>query len=232
MSSLRPVYMPIVCVQDKSLLASEALLRLGNDPVAHIDFLTDAEASGEIFRVDSWMLQQAAETVRQYGASLAVNVSPVTITSALDVYLQTLAEHRDAVPNLIFEITETRPFFSLSELLRFSAAVRDLGGRLSLDDFGAGYASLDLVPSVQPDFVKLSKEYLDRVLVDPGLLELLRRRLPAQCSLIAEHIDSDDKMRFLRANGVQYAQGYLIGRPKPLENLDIQKYLKADHTIN
>lgn len=224
--------MPIICVQDASLLASEALLRLGNDPVAHIDFLTDAEESGEIFRIDSWMLQQAAETVRKYDASLAVNISPVTIMSALDVYLQSLAEHRDAVSNLIFEITESRPFYSTTELLRFSAAVRDLGGRLSLDDFGAGYASLDLVPSVQPDFVKLSKEYLDRVLADPGLLELLRSQLPANCSLIAEHIDSDDKMRFLRANGVQYAQGYLIGRPKPLENLDIHKYLKADNTIN
>ena len=220
MGSLRAVYMPILDVVDNRLLALEALLRLsGGDPQGHIPFLEEAEESGEIHRVDMWMLQHVCAQMDRMDIEpkVSINISPVTVETASDLYLQAADRLSEYAPRLIFEITETRPMMSMDALAKFTSRIHQMGGVIALDDFGSGYASLDLVPAMCPDYIKLSDGYVRMMQADPDLVSDLKKLLPAGCELIAEHVDSVSKLNFMRNYGIRYAQGYLVGRPLPLE---------------
>lgn len=214
----RAVFMPIVGVSGRPLLALEALLRIGDHPSQHIAYIERAEQSGDIYQADIWMLNAASAVLRQLKAGMvSVNVSPVTLEKSIDRYLLAIELNGDVVPRLIFELTEGVPIFDVGKVLRFVEKVKEFGGKIAMDDFGDGYASLDLLPELEPSYLKLSKGFLDAAMADPSMVVMLRNLLPKGCELIAEQIDSLTKLSFLRQVGIEFAQGYLIGKPHALD---------------
>ncbi len=122
---------------------------------------------------------------------------------------------------LTFEITETALIGNLSEARYFADRVRDLGCELALDDFGSGYASFRYLRIFPIDLVKIDGEYVVD-LVRNTQDQVLVRALVQVCQAygihtVAEFVQDEPTLRLLRELGVDYVQGYLIGRPSPLE---------------
>jgi EAL domain-containing protein (putative c-di-GMP-specific phosphodiesterase class I)/CheY-like chemotaxis protein len=153
----------------------------------------------------------------QKGLFLSVNVSPTTLRTAA---------FRKAIANaeagrIVVEVTEHVPVEDYDALNDALGRVRALGVRLAIDDAGAGFASLRHILRLDPDYVKLDRSLIDDIERDrshqalaAGLISFGKK---IGAGIIAEGIEREPQLRALRELGVTCGQGYLLGRPGPLE---------------
>jgi Amt family ammonium transporter len=158
-------------------------------------------------------------------ASFAVNLSGSSLGSP-DM-LQTLRDtlQRSGVPPacLVFEITETAAIAHLEDSVRWMKSLRDLGCRFSLDDFGSGLSSYAYLKNLPIDYLKIDGSFIrpmDQDALSRAIVESIND-IGHQMGLrtIAEHVETDSILEAVRAAGLDFAQGYKIGRARPLAEL-------------
>jgi diguanylate cyclase (GGDEF)-like protein len=220
---LQPRYQPIIEVASGRVSHYEALARLVNGDLV-LDagrFIPHAERLGVIGEVDCAMLVAVLETLRaRPDVTLATNISgdsvnnPSIVTRMLDI----IAAHADVSPRLVLELTESVALHDYHDAHDFFHAARVFGCRIAIDDFGIGYSSLQHLTRLKPDYLKLDGSLLARA--DNDTREMLRAVQALASALgapmVAEHVDSEAKLELLRQLGVNYAQGWLIGRAEEL----------------
>ncbi|MEV4277815.1 EAL domain-containing protein [Actinoplanes xinjiangensis] len=218
---------PILELQSNRVTRHELLLRVldeADGPQSPIQVLDTAERLDAIFDIDLWVVERAMRlAAEQPGLCLQVNLSGRSVGDPrLTNEVEKLLERYRVDPaQLTFEITETALIGNLSEARRFADRVRDLGCGLALDDFGSGYASFRYLRLFPIDLVKIDGEYVVD-LVDNPQDQVLVRALVQVCQAygihtVAEFVQDEATLRMLRELGVDYVQGYLIGRPSPVE---------------
>ncbi|GAA4598291.1 PAS domain S-box-containing protein [Actinoplanes octamycinicus] len=217
---------PILELQTNQVTRHELLLRVldeGDGPQSPIQVLDAAERLDAVFDIDLWVVERAMRlAVEQPGMGLQINLSGRSVgdprlTAEVE---RLLTEYRVNPTQLTFEITETALIGNLSEARRFADRIRDLGCSLALDDFGSGYASFRYLRLFPIDLVKIDGEYVVD-LVDNPQDQVLVRALVQVCQAygihtVAEFVQDEPTLRMLRELGVDYVQGYLIGRPSPV----------------
>ena len=217
---------PILELQTNKVTRHELLLRVLDEtdgPQSPIQVLDTAERLDAIFDIDLWVVERAMRlAAEQPGLCLQVNLSGRSVGDPrLTTEVEKLLERYAVDPaQLTFEITETALIGNLSEARRFADRVRDLGCGLALDDFGSGYASFRYLRLFPIDLVKIDGEYVVD-LVDNPQDQVLVRALVQVCQAygihtVAEFVQDEATLRMLRELGVDYVQGYLIGRPAPV----------------
>ena len=220
---------PILELMTNAVTRHELLLRVLDEsgvPQSPVHVLDTAERLDAVFDIDRWVVDR---TLRLAGERpdlhLQINLSGRSVGDPrLSAEVERLIERYAVNPERItFEITETALIGNLSEARRFTDRVRDLGCELALDDFGSGYASFRYLRLFPIDLVKIDGEYVAD-LADNPQDQVLVRALVQVCQAygihtVAEYVQDDATLRLLREFGVDYAQGYLIGRPKPVEVL-------------
>jgi PAS domain S-box-containing protein len=217
---------PILELQTNRVTRHELLLRVldeSDGPQSPIQVLDTAERLDAIFDIDLWVVERAMRlAAEQPGLCLQVNLSGRSVGDPrLTNEVEKLLERYRVDPaQLTFEITETALIGNLSEARRFADRVRDLGCGLALDDFGSGYASFRYLRLFPIDLVKIDGEYVVD-LVDNPQDQVLVRALVQVCQAygihtVAEFVQDEATLRMLRELGVDYVQGYLIGRPSPV----------------
>lgn len=201
----------------------ECLMRMLDDdgqPVPAGLFLPAAEQLGIIRKLDRHTIELAlAELESTPDIHLAVNVSGMTATdpAMLALILSMVDAHAHVAERLTFEITETVAMLDFDETVRFVSKLRDLGCRVAIDDFGAGYTSFRHLKSLVVDMVKIDGQFVqglasnaeNQLFVDT-LLELARG---IGVSVVAECVETEAEATALRQRGVDYLQGYLFGAP-------------------
>ncbi|GIF12609.1 EAL domain-containing protein [Actinoplanes teichomyceticus] len=217
---------PILELQTNRVTRHELLLRVldeADGPQSPIQVLDTAERLDAVFDIDLWVVERAMRlAAEQPGMGLQINLSGRSVgdprlTAEVE---RLLAQYRVDPQQLTFEITETALIGNLSEARRFADRIRDLGCSLALDDFGSGYASFRYLRLFPIDLVKIDGEYVVD-LVDNPQDQVLVRALVQVCQAygihtVAEFVQDDATLRMLRELGVDYVQGYLIGRPSPV----------------
>ncbi|MBW6432352.1 EAL domain-containing protein [Actinoplanes hulinensis] len=217
---------PILELQTNRVTRHELLLRVideSDGPQSPIQVLDAAERLDAVFDIDLWVVERAMRlAAEQPGLCLQVNLSGRSVGDPrLTNEVEKLLERYRVDPaQLTFEITETALIGNLSEARRFADRVRDLGCGLALDDFGSGYASFRYLRLFPIDLVKIDGEYVVD-LVDNPQDQVLVRALVQVCQAygihtVAEFVQDEATLRMLRELGVDYVQGYLIGRPAPV----------------
>ncbi len=211
----------------------ELLLRLRTEDgevVLPGAFLDVAERSGLIRAIDRWVVRQAigivaAEMAAGRQITLEVNLSGKSITDAELLPLIARELHGSGIDPgaLVFEITETAAIADIEEARRFIATLKELGCRFAIDDFGVGFSSFYYLKHLPVDYLKIDGSFvnnLPRDLVDQHLVKAIvevARGLAKQT--IAEFVGDDQTVRLLRQFGVDFAQGYHTGRPRPVSEL-------------
>ena len=222
---------------------AEVLLRMRHSDGSLIPpgaFLPAAERFHLASRVDRWVLKRAIDWMRALPApelisNLSVNLSGQSVGDrSFHGWANELLHMAgpDVCAKLCLEITETAAVTNLADATLFIQGVRAAGVKVSLDDFGAGASSFGYLKSLPVDFLKIDGQFI-RNLVDDPLDETTVRCFRDIAKLlglktVAEFVDKDALMTRLREIGVDYAQGFLIHRPEPLDKLITTTALLVD----
>ena len=206
---------------------SEILLRLrGEDGelLSTPSFIAAAERYHLIRTIDRWVVEEALQAIGRKGGDrvYAVNLSGQSIGDPgfLD-YLLARVRHGPVSPSrLCFEITETASIANLARARQFITALKEVGCRFVLDDFGSGVSSFAYLRSLPVDFLKIDGESVRHLSSDPVQHALVQsiHQVGHLMGLvtIAESVEDEETWEALRAMGVDYGQGYWLGMPEPL----------------
>ena len=222
---IQTVFQPVVSLASGRIHGYEALARFPQSPErGPLAWFTQAYRCGYGPRLEARAVEAALATSdRPEGTFLSVNLSPEALCSP-----QVQAVLPDDLSDLVIEITEQEPVVDEAALQEALTEVRRRGGRVAVDDAGAGYAGLRQVMNVHPDLIKLDRslvEGVDSDLAKAALIDsLVRFARRTGAEVCAEGIERVEELRTLADLDVTYGQGYVLARPArawPLVAFDV-----------
>ena len=216
-------YQPLVSAQTEEVIFYESLLRMRTRDGKLIPagaFVADVEQLGLMRTIDRRVLEMALDDLERYpSVTLAINISGLTAAdrSWLRALIARLKGRPQLAARLIVEITETAALHDVEESARFVTAVRDLGCRVAIDDFGAGYTTFRHLKSLTVDIVKIDGSFVRNITESKENQLFLRNLLDlAQTyglSTVAEFVETAEDAAYLAQEGVDLLQGYYYGKP-------------------
>ena len=222
---------PLVDLASGSVLGAEALVRLhtaASELVGPDEFIPVAERSGLIVPVERWVMAQALGTLASWQAAglpwrLAINISPQHLEQEqlADELLSLQEQYGVDLGALSVEITETVLLKAHARAHHNLTRLQQAGVTIALDDFGTGYSSLAWLSELPIDQVKIDRSIIARVTEDRRTAALVRGFVQVfqdlDLDVVAEGIETDAQHHTLLAMGCAVGQGFLFGRPTPLE---------------
>jgi len=223
-------YQPILDASSGNLVGAEALLRWqcpARGQVQPGEFIALAEESGIIVPLGEWVLQRAAADLMQWDQAglvlrnLSVNVSTVQFR-ATD-FAKNMRKFMNSNPHLAsrlnIEITENIFMDEWLEPGKQLKLFRELGVGIAIDDFGTGYSSLGYLKRFPVDTIKIDRSFVSDVTNDPedaALCEaIIAMAHHLRIKVVAEGVETEQQLQFLRESGCDLVQGYLFSRPLP-----------------
>jgi diguanylate cyclase (GGDEF)-like protein len=232
-NALTLVYQPKVAMETRSVRSLEALVRWTHPQLGVVspgEFVPLAERMGGTRRLTSWVLGAA---IRQMGEwrragldlELAVNLSaPDILDPGLgDEILQTLRTHRVDSTALLLEITESAVMHDPQLAARHMQLLRIAGVRFAIDDFGTGHSSLSQLSLLPVDELKIDRSFVMDARAGTDAATIITSTIGLAHSMglrvVAEGVEEPEAWNLLRRLGCDYAQGYLISRPLPADDV-------------
>ncbi|BCG64301.1 MAG: two-component system, chemotaxis family, CheB/CheR fusion protein [Methyloprofundus sp.] len=226
---------PIVPIANPSLsLSYEVLLRMQmrDGTVAPPGaFLPAAERYNSIVRIDRWVVSHTLQWLALHADNLqninaiAINLSGASLgdEAMLAYIVQQLVDGDVPAEKIKFEITETAAIANLHDATVFMQTLSELGCRFALDDFGSGLSSFAYLKNLQVDLLKIDGMFVKDMLDDPIDFEMVKsiNQIGHVMGLetIAEFVENEQILDKLREIGIDYAQGYHLGKPQPIASL-------------
>lgn len=203
--------------------SEELLLRMigrNGEIIPPDQFLPVAERYGLITEIDRWVIERAVRLAANGNRLIEANLSAASIEEPdLVEFIERLIRQEGADPaNIVFEITETALMNDLTAGTEFARRLREIGCGLALDDFGTGYGSFTYLKNLPLSYVKIDREFVRDLTTNAAN----RHVVAAIVSLaeafgletIAEGVENEETLALLRTAGVDYAQGFHLGRPE------------------
>ncbi|GGY37585.1 putative bifunctional diguanylate cyclase/phosphodiesterase [Pseudoduganella albidiflava] len=233
-------YQPQFACASGELVGVEALLRWRHPEHGQIspaEFIPIAEESGLIVQLGSWVLQRACAEVAGWqraggpALTLAVNMSARQLREPgfIEDVTRALSDSGLAPGRLELELTESVLMEDVSGAISFMQAVRALGVRLAIDDFGTGYSSLAYLQTFPINQLKVDRSFV-QLLPQRGetiILAVLALARGFGLTVVAEGVEEQRQLDWLRHAGCDVVQGYLLGAPMAADVL-AARYLKLD----
>src|SRR6201996_1100045 len=220
---LKLAYQPILQARSRKVSHYECLIRMVKPDGSVLTaghFVPAAEQMGIVHLVDRFALEATVTRLKAHqNLTLAVNVSGTAATDP--VWLQSFVDYvraeKDVAPRLIVELTETAALHHFEENAHFVSQLRELGVRVAIDDFGAGYTSFRNLQMLHVDTVKIDGSYVADLSQSPENQVFVRTLVGLARSFdiktVAEWVGSDDDAALLQTFGVDYFQGFHFGEP-------------------
>lgn len=228
------VYMPIFACKDSSIVAVEVLLRCHSPALKGYgpdQFIPVAEATGLIKDIDLWVIDNALEAQgvlqkeHSFSGKICINISGVELHNELfSEQVKNLLEHHQIKPNCVeLEVTETAFVAGDVTCLKTLNALNELGVSLALDDFGTGYTAFNQLIHYPAHCLKIDRSFVNdlfserearnkMVMIIQSLAKLYDLRV------IAEGVETEAQMTYLKELGCDWAQGYYLSRPLPWDD--------------
>ncbi len=219
-------FQPIVTDPDQVPSKFECLIRMKGQDGEEIpapEFIPAAERLGLVHLLDRRVLEMAINTlVNCPNINLAVNISMETVKDYVwaERYIALIRENQNVASRITVELTETQVVDAVDASIEFVSSIKKLGCDFAIDDFGAGYTSFRILKALDIDVLKIDGSFVtgvassrDNQLFVRTLLDLARN---FGMKTVAEWVDNDADAMLLKGLGVDYLQGYLIGKPQVL----------------
>lgn len=231
-------YQPQVSTRARDLVGFEALVRWAH-PVRGLvspgDFIPIAEETGLIVPLGEWVLRTACREAARWtkGLKVAINLSPRQFQQAdlPERILAILSETGLSPDRLELEVTETVIINDMARALGILRRLKAFGISIAMDDFGTGYSSLATLQAFPFDKIKIDRSFVGRVEESEQAAVIVRSVIGLGRSLgmgvVAEGVETDEQMRFLAEEACDEAQGYLLGRPQPIERFGDAVYRRV-----
>ncbi len=217
---------------DHHLRGFEALARLKDDNgkfISPADFIPVAEKTGLVDRIDMRVFELAvqfignvtAETGADITMSVNVSVRHLMKNNFIDDIRRVLRNYNVSPSIIEIEITESIMIDSADNALQRIDELKQLGFKVAIDDFGTGYSSLSYLNSFPTDMLKIDKSFIDNMSLNESSKQYVAMIISIGHTLdlkvISEGVESDDQVNVLKSIGCDYIQGYVWGKPMPLE---------------
>ncbi|MGD9386190.1 MAG: EAL domain-containing protein, partial [Thioalkalispiraceae bacterium] len=237
-------YQPQVDISTSRIIGVEALLRWNHPELGLIspaDFIPILEETGLIVPVGEWVLQQACSDVRYLSTSdsdkfeVAVNISAKQLNEpTFNGMLASIINDCNLGKNQIqLEMTESILMRYDTDVVDTLNKIRQQGISIALDDFGTGYSSLSYLKRFPIDTIKIDRSFIRDIKTDPDDAALTSAIIAMGKSLelqvIAEGVETDEQLEFLRQQDCDAIQGFLISKPQPIA--DLNEVLNASDTL-
>jgi diguanylate cyclase (GGDEF)-like protein len=219
---------PVRDLRRNRIAGYEALLRMKDERgeiIFPADFLAIAERFGLIHDIDRWVVRRAIFVASKLnlaakGLRLEINLSGKAFTDQklLPLIKREFDENKISPGIFIFEITETASIENISAATYFIDNLKEMGCRFAIDDFGIGFSSFNYLKHLPVDYLKIDGSFICNLPKSSVDRHLVRAMVEVACGIgkqtIAEYVDSEETVLLLKEYGVDYAQGYYIGKPK------------------
>jgi EAL domain-containing protein (putative c-di-GMP-specific phosphodiesterase class I) len=224
---VRSVYEPIVDVASRTVFGYEALARgpEGTDLHSAAALFSRAEDEDLMFQLDCLCRRSGLDGARDFpaDAKLFLNIRPTTIFDPAfqaEALSGTLEGCSLQPSDVVLEISEQESIASFEIFREVRDYYRKLGFQIAMDDVGSGYASLEAVIELSPEFIKVDRAFVAGVDEDPARQELLRALLAVSkqigARVIGEGLDTLEELETLGRLQIPFGQGWLFGKPHPL----------------
>ncbi len=218
---------PIVDLASGKVLQHELLIRMVNaegEIIAPDSFLPAAEEYGLITEIDRWVVKETAR-LAALGHAVEFNLSAKSVADRgmLERITSALEEFGAPASNIVCEITETALVRELGAAEEFVRGLNDLGIKVALDDFGAGYGGFAYLKRLPVSYLKIDREFVsdlaDEVSSQHVVSAVVNLAKAFGMRTVAEGAENDDTVRLLRELGVDHVQGFVAGRPAPIATI-------------
>ncbi len=235
-NQLKVYFQPIINLATGRIYKAEALLRWQHPErgmVSPMDFIPLAEESGLIHEIGDWVFRESARWAQRWSSQFAgnfqisVNKSPAQFREGSgnsNAWLAHLQELGLSGKHILVEITEGLLLNAEHDITDKLLAFRDAGIQVAIDDFGTGYSSLSYLKKFDIDYLKIDQSFVRNLTTDSNDMALCEAIIVMAHKLglkvIAEGVETEEQRVLLTRAGCDYAQGYLLSRPIPPEELE------------
>jgi diguanylate cyclase (GGDEF)-like protein/PAS domain S-box-containing protein len=224
-------FQPIYSMNDMTMVGIEVLLRCkdtGECPDIG-ELISIAETTGQIVSIDRWVIDNAfmfiKENLENKNIVTSINLSAKSVNSwgIMDFLKANLKDYKLNPQNIKFEITEHSLIDDIDYSKKLIEELKKIGFKISLDDFGTRYSSINYLVNMPFDTLKIDKSYIDKIIERKNSRTIVE--LIIKCSkelgldTTAEGIESEEQFRILKDLGCDLAQGYLLNKPMDIEKL-------------
>ncbi len=216
-------------------------MRPGHGMVPPGDFIPIAERSGLILEIERWVLTQACERLVAWkqrdpdcSRRIAVNISGRHLSDGdLLADIDAVLGMTGADPTMLeLELTETKLLEDMDRAKKVLGELRSRGITIAIDDFGTGYSSMTYLRELPIDCIKIDRSFValatehgyDSTIVEALLM--IGRTL--NVTVVAEGVETEEQLEYVRARGCQLAQGFLLARPMPIEDAEAYIFAATD----
>jgi EAL domain-containing protein (putative c-di-GMP-specific phosphodiesterase class I) len=222
---VRVVSQPIIGLSSDEVHAEELLVRMATkqgELLLPEAFLPAAERHGLMPRIDRLMVEHAA-ALASCGRAVHVNLSATTIADDgfFGDVLATVRRHGANPRKITFEITETAAASDLGSAARLGRKLATSGFRIAIDDFGSGWGAFRYLRILPVSIIKIDREFIRDLRRRPNAARLVRGVADLARGLghrtVAEGVEDERTLGMVRTLGVDYAQGFFLGAPRPVE---------------
>jgi EAL domain-containing protein (putative c-di-GMP-specific phosphodiesterase class I)/GGDEF domain-containing protein len=224
--NISPLFQPIIDISNATVFGHEALIRgpVGTKLHSPISLLSSSHLAGLLPEVESLcretVLSRYSESKNQN--KLFVNISPTCLmltNSQFEFNIKQLESYNLKPSDIVIEITEGSTVNDFSFLKDTVARYKAYGFGIALDDLGEGFSSLRLWSEIYPNFVKIDKHFITNIQNDPIKQEFVRaiQKIATESGglTIAEGVETRDELAVIKDLKINFAQGFLLGRPMP-----------------
>jgi diguanylate cyclase (GGDEF)-like protein/PAS domain S-box-containing protein len=223
-------YQPKVDLRTNRVSGLEALIRWqqpGRGYISPMQFIPVAEETGLIGKIGEWVVKDVCRQITEWDAQgiaqtpVAINLSPRQLIEGhiTEMFSRILAETGTSAGRIVLEITETAMMQDIKKAATILEELRHLGLQIAVDDFGTGYSSLAYLKRLPINTIKIDRSFVRDVTIDTDDAAITRTIIAMGHNLglkvVAEGVETNEQMDFLREAGCDEVQGFLIATPKP-----------------
>lgn len=228
-------YQPQIDLQSGKIAGLEALIRWQHPElglVAPFKFIPVAEESGLIVPIGEWVLREACRQAYEWQQAglapirMGVNISSHQFRQAdlVPMVKQVLLDSGLSSLVLELELTESSIMQDLDKTIETLAQLKEVGVNLSVDDFGTGYSSMSYLKRFPLDTLKIDRSFVMDITTDPNDAAIIKAIIAVAKTLglktIAEGVETEEQLEFLRHNLCDEMQGFFISKPKPADEVE------------
>ena len=223
-------YQPKVDLRTNHICGMEALIRWkqpGRGYISPMQFIPVAEETGLIGKIGEWVIHEVCRQISEWDAqslpplAIAINLSPRQLIEGhiTETISRILKETGTPAARLVLEVTETVMMQELKKAATILDELRHLGLQIAVDDFGTGYSSLAYLKRLPINSIKIDRSFIRDVTIDTDDAAITKTIILMGHNLglnvVAEGVETEEQMEFLRESGCDEVQGFLIATPQP-----------------